>query len=136
MVFMNRKNVLTLIKKIEALPAEKINEVEDFVEFLGHKGTDRQLTRAAAKLSEKSFAKVWITPKMPSTTSFDFGDVLLVPFPFSNQTAVKKRPAVVVSSSAYNSSRPDLIILALTSQPVTSNAFGGQAFPIGKGQAF
>jgi len=62
---------------------------------------------------------------MPSTTSFDFGDVLLVPFPFSNQTAVKKRPAVVVSSSAYNRSRPVLIILALTSQPATSSAFGG-----------
>lgn len=60
MTFMKtKKNVLTLIKKIEALPAEKINEVEDFVEFLGNKGSDRLLTRAAAKLSEKSFAKAW-----------------------------------------------------------------------------
>jgi hypothetical protein len=48
-----KKNVLTLIKKIEALPAEKINEVEDFVEFLANKGSDRLLTRAASKLSEK-----------------------------------------------------------------------------------
>jgi len=58
-----KKNVLTLIKKIEALPAEKINEVEDFVEFLGHKGSDRLLTKAAAKLSEKSFARVWNNPE-------------------------------------------------------------------------
>jgi mRNA interferase MazF len=70
---------------------------------------------------------------MPSTTSFDFGDVLLVPFPFSNQTAVKKRPAVVVSSSTYNRSRPDLIILALTSQPAASSVFGGTSLSHWKG---
>ncbi len=58
-----KKNVLTLIKKIEALPADKINEVEDFVEFLESKGSDRSLTRAAAKLSEKSFSKVWNNPE-------------------------------------------------------------------------
>lgn len=53
---------------------------------------------------------------MPPTTSFEFGDVLLVPFPFSNQTAGKQRPAVVVSSAAYNRERLDLVILAITSQ--------------------
>jgi len=53
---------------------------------------------------------------MPPTTSFEFGDVLLVPFPFSNQTAAKQRPAVVVSSTAYNRERQDLLILAVTSQ--------------------
>ena len=53
---------------------------------------------------------------MPPTTSFEFGDVLLVTFPFSNQTAGKQRPAVVVSSAAYNGERPDLILLAITSQ--------------------
>ncbi len=58
-----KKNVLTLIKKIEALPADKINEVENFVEFLGHKGSDRQLAKAASKLSEKSFSKVWDNPE-------------------------------------------------------------------------
>jgi mRNA interferase MazF len=70
---------------------------------------------------------------MPSTTSFDFGDVVLVPFPFSNQIAVKKRPAVVVSSSDYNRSRPDLIILALTSHPASSTAFGGTSLSHWKG---
>ena len=48
--------------------------------------------------------------------AFSFGDVVLVPFPFTDQSAVKKRPAVVVSSKAYNISRQDLIILAITSQ--------------------
>jgi mRNA interferase MazF len=45
-----------------------------------------------------------------------FGDVLLVPFPFTDQTATKQRPAVVVSSAAYNRERPDVILIAVTSQ--------------------
>ncbi len=46
----------------------------------------------------------------------EFGDVVLVPFPFTDQTTVKQRPAVVVSSTAYHHERHDLIILAVTSQ--------------------
>ena len=49
-------------------------------------------------------------------TPFEFGDIVLVPFPFTNQSASKKRPAVVVSAKAYNTKRPDLIIMAVTSQ--------------------
>ncbi len=33
---------------------------------------------------------------------FEFGDVVLVPFPFTSQTVSKKRPAVIVSSRVYN----------------------------------
>ena len=43
------------------------------------------------------------------------GDVVLVPFPYRDRPAEKTRPAVVVSSSAYNQ-RGDLVIAALTSQ--------------------
>jgi len=38
-----------------------------------------------------------------------FGDVIVVPFPFTDQSATKMRPAVVVSSDAYQRERPDLI---------------------------
>lgn len=48
--------------------------------------------------------------------SFDFGDILLLPFPFTDQTASKKRPSVVVSSSAYNTARRDIVVMAITSQ--------------------
>ena len=57
-------------------------------------------------------------------TRFEFGDIVLVPFPFTDQSATKKRPAVVVSSQAYNTERPDLIIQAVTSQIGTNNTFG------------
>ena len=48
-------------------------------------------------------------------TTFAFGEVLLVPFPFTDQQGVKQRPAVVVSSAAYNANRPDVLIMAITS---------------------
>jgi hypothetical protein len=36
---------------------------------------------------------------------FEFGDVVLVPFPFTSQRTSKKRPAVVVSNRAYSTTR-------------------------------
>lgn len=54
----------------------------------------------------------------------EFGDVLLVPFPFTSQAASKKRPSVVVSSRDYNASRPDVIVMAITSQLRPQPHFG------------
>ena len=45
-----------------------------------------------------------------------FGDVLLVPFPFTDQTTIKKRPAIVISSNRYNQRHQDVILMAVTSQ--------------------
>ena len=53
---------------------------------------------------------------MPNMTGCEFGDVVLVPFPFTDQTTTKRRPAVVVSSDAYHRDRPDVILMAVTSQ--------------------
>ena len=49
----------TLFEKIRSLPAEKMAEVEDFVDFLRQRDDDRRLTQAATKLSEDAFQKVW-----------------------------------------------------------------------------
>lgn len=57
-------------------------------------------------------------------TSYKFGDVVLVPFPFTDQTTVKKRPTIVVSSQEYHSARPDLILIAVTSQVRLPLLFG------------
>lgn len=46
-----------------------------------------------------------------------FGDVVLVPFPFSDQSATKQRPAVVISSEAYHREHADVLLIAITSQP-------------------
>ena len=48
--------------------------------------------------------------------SYKFGDVVLVRFPFTNQATFKQRPAVVVSSDAYNNTKPDVVVMAITSQ--------------------
>ncbi len=48
-----------LFKKICRLPPEKMAVVEDFVEFLGSRNEVLPLVKAASKLSEKSFQKVW-----------------------------------------------------------------------------
>ena len=61
---------------------------------------------------------------MPPTTSYSFGDIVLVSFPFTDQLATKKRPAVIISSPAYNDARPDLVIMAVTSQMRSSTTFG------------
>ena len=53
---------------------------------------------------------------MPTTTGYSFGDIVLVPFPFTDQTAAKKRPAIVVSSESYHRDRRDVILMAVTSQ--------------------
>jgi mRNA interferase MazF len=61
---------------------------------------------------------------MTPTTAYSFGDIVLVPFAFTDQSAAKKRPAVVVSSEAYNQKRPDIIIMAVTSQMSAAAYYG------------
>lgn len=61
---------------------------------------------------------------MPSTTNYKFGDVVLVSFPFTHLQSTKKRPAVIVSSTAYCGQRPDVIVLAITSRVHQPSGFG------------
>lgn len=61
---------------------------------------------------------------MPSTTTYEFGDVVLVSFPFTNLQSTKKRPAVVISKATYQHGRPDVILMAITSQIRQPMAFG------------
>ena len=58
------------------------------------------------------------------TTSYEFGDVVLVSFPFTNLKTTKKRPAVIISSSKYQAYRPDLVLIAVTSQIRDPLSFG------------
>jgi hypothetical protein len=48
-----------LIEKIRSLPADKVVEVENFVDFLRQREEERRLAKAVTGASEAAFAKVW-----------------------------------------------------------------------------
>jgi hypothetical protein len=52
-----------LIQKIRDLPPERIEEVDDFVDFLRSRQQEKLLVRAAEKLSESTFKQVWDNPE-------------------------------------------------------------------------
>lgn len=53
---------------------------------------------------------------MKSMTGYNPGDVVLVPFPFSNLSGAKKRPALIMAAS-----QRELVCLMLTSSPRGEN---------------
>ncbi len=61
---------------------------------------------------------------MPITTACNFGDVVLVRFPFTDQAGYKQRRAAVISNAAYQRNRADVILLAITSQIRPTLGFG------------
>lgn len=52
----------SLIEKIKTLPPDRLDEVEDFVDFIASRAQDRALARAAMRASEPAFAKIWNNP--------------------------------------------------------------------------
>jgi hypothetical protein len=48
-----------LLRKIRELPPDRIAELEDFVDFLRSRAADRELTAAAARISEDAVRRVW-----------------------------------------------------------------------------
>jgi len=61
-------------------------------------------------------------------TGYEPGDVILVPVPFTDTSAVKQRPAVVVSGRRDYRHRPDLIAMPVTSNIAAPRRFGD--FPL------
>ncbi len=57
-----RNHIRELVDKLEALPPERVAEVEDFIDFLNSRSPDRRLTRAASQVAEPSLAQVWDNP--------------------------------------------------------------------------
>jgi mRNA interferase MazF len=55
---------------------------------------------------------------------YQFGDVVLVPFPFTDQSTAKQRPGVIISNATYHRERRDVILMAITSQVRSSGTFG------------
>ncbi len=60
---------------------------------------------------------------MRSMTACRRGDIVLLGFVFSDESGKKLRPAVVISSSAYNRWRKEVVVAAITSN-VRRRLFG------------
>jgi len=65
-------------------------------------------------------------------TVYSRGDVVLVGFVFSDESGKKLRPAVVISSPAYNRARQEVIVAAITSN-VRRRLFGDHLIADWKG---
>lgn len=48
-----------LIEKIRTLPPEEVHAIESFADFLCQRHSDRDVARAATKLSEPAFERIW-----------------------------------------------------------------------------
>jgi len=56
-------DIQPLLEKIQALPLERIAEIEDFVEFITAREHERALIRAAGAVSAPAFAAIWNNPE-------------------------------------------------------------------------
>ena len=56
---LNHQYEQLIIKKLRALPPDRVTEVENFVDFLQSRDQEHALTGAAAKLAENAFSRVW-----------------------------------------------------------------------------
>ncbi len=54
-------------------------------------------------------------PTATSNLSVKFGDVVVVPFPYSDKLAEKRRPALVVSSTSFNARQSLVWVMMITS---------------------
>ena len=59
---------------------------------------------------------------MPSTTRCKRGDIVLVPFPFTDLSSSKRRPALVISPDTFNDQMQDVVVAAITSQLTNEHA--------------
>ena len=49
------------------------------------------------------------------------GDIVIIPFPFSDLSQKKKRPALVISNNEYNEKTEDILVTAITSKISTKD---------------
>ena len=71
---------------------------------------------------------------MPSTTTFERGQVVVVQVGFTGRTGAKPRPAVVVSTAAFHRRLPDLIVCPISSRPNYYDAPGPGDYPLSQWQ--
>ena len=57
-----RNHLRELIDKLTTLSPERIDEVEDFIDFIKQRDQAKQSTQAATKTAEPGLKKVWDNP--------------------------------------------------------------------------
>lgn len=53
--------------------------------------------------------------------NYDYGQVVLVPFPFTDLSTQKQRPALIISNKSYNLEHSDVVLMAITSKSSQSS---------------
>ncbi len=56
---MQPQHIEQVVQKLQTLTPNRINEVEDFIDFLSQRDCNRQLTQAAMTTSETALNTVW-----------------------------------------------------------------------------
>ena len=111
------------IKADPTLPVEvtadslDVNQADGSAEFKGNV----RIGQGEMRISAQRVLVIYNQDQSTIQRMEAVGDVVLVSFPFTNLKTTKKRPAVIISSEAYQSYRPDLVIMALTSQITESS---------------
>ena len=57
-----------------------------------------------------------------TNTNIEQRSIILVPFPFSDLSGSKKRPALVISNAQFNKKSEDIVCCLITSNPHVKNA--------------
>src|SRR5439155_10156197 len=106
-------NTRDILAELRDCPDPVLDEVVDFVRFLKSKTGHASLETAL--LSQSTFAEgLAPTGGRGGLARFVRGDVVVVPFPFSDLTQAKRRPARVVAELQGD----DLVLRQITSQSV------------------
>ena len=58
-IIMQAQHIEQVIRKLQALASNRLHEVEDFIDFLSQRDSDRQLTQAAMAVSEPTLRALW-----------------------------------------------------------------------------
>lgn len=53
------QHIQQMVKKLQKLPPAKVAEVEDFIDFLHSRDSDRGLVQAARAITEPRLKEVW-----------------------------------------------------------------------------
>lgn len=58
-----QRNARSLAERIQALNAEQLAELEEFIDFLRFRAQDRDIVRVAGSASEAALQAIWANPE-------------------------------------------------------------------------